>query len=120
MSTAPVARDIVEIFERHGEWREREGKRLLDLDRTSTSEQKQDMLHRTAWYKNQELLQYWGFSYGSVLGATLATMYPDRVHRAVLDGVADSHDYMAGGWSTNLRDTDMTLVKLADYCWQGG
>ncbi|KAK3673238.1 hypothetical protein LTR78_006783 [Recurvomyces mirabilis] len=120
MSTASVARDIVEIFERHGEWRAEEAKRLLDLDRTSTTEQKEEVIERTAWHKDMELLQYWGFSYGSVLGATLSTMYADRIHRAVLDGVADSHDYMAGGWSTNLRDTDTTLVKLADYCWQGG
>lgn len=47
-------------------------------------------------------------------------MFPEHIKRAVLDGVADSHDYMAGGWSTNLRDTDLTLVKLADYCFQGG
>lgn len=38
----------------------------------------------------------------------------------MLDGVADAHDYMAGGWLTNLRDTDLTFVKLADYCYQGG
>ena len=59
-------------------------------------------------------------SYGTILGATLSTMFPDRIRHAVLDGVADSHDYMAGGWSTNLRDTDLTFAKLADYCFQGG
>ena len=37
-----------------------------------------------------------------------------------MDGVADSHDYMAGGWSTNLRDTDLIFVKLAEYCFEGG
>ena len=47
-------------------------------------------------------------------------MYPDRMERAVLDGVADSHDYMAGGWSTNLRDTDMLILKMAEYCYEGG
>ena len=59
-------------------------------------------------------------SYGSILGATLSAMFPERIKRAVLDGVADSHDYMAGGWSTNLRDTDLTFVKLAEYCYEGG
>jgi len=47
-------------------------------------------------------------------------MFPDRIKRAVLDGVADAHDYMAGGWSTNLRDTDLMLVRLAEYCYEGG
>lgn len=27
---------------------------------------------------------------------------------------------MAGGWSTNLRDTDLFFVKLASYCFDGG
>ena len=47
-------------------------------------------------------------------------MYPDRIKRAVLDGVADSHDYMAGDWSNNLPDTDLLFVKLAEYCYEGG
>ena len=47
-------------------------------------------------------------------------MYPDRIKRAVLDGVAHSHDYMAGGWTTNLQDTDLLFVKLAEYCYEGG
>jgi pimeloyl-ACP methyl ester carboxylesterase len=37
----------------------------------------------------QELTNYWGFSYGTFLGATYANMFPDRVGRVILDGVAD-------------------------------
>jgi hypothetical protein len=47
-------------------------------------------------------------------------MYPDRIKRAVLDGVADSNDYMAGGWTSNLQDTDLLFTKLAEYCYEGG
>ncbi|KAJ7685771.1 Alpha/Beta hydrolase protein [Mycena polygramma] len=32
-------------------------------------------------------LLYWGFSYGTTLGATYAAMFPNHVHRMVLDGV---------------------------------
>jgi len=122
MSTAPVARDIVEIFERHGEWREQEARRLLDHQGQSSpsSESKRAALSRTAWKKGAEMVQYWGFSYGTILGATLSAMFPDRINRVVLDGVADSFDYMAGGWATNLKDTDLTFVKFAEYCFEGG
>lgn len=27
---------------------------------------------------------------------------------------------MAGGWTTNLRDTDLLFVKIASYCYDGG
>ena len=36
-----------------------------------------------------EKISYFGFSYGSELGATWATLYPDTVRAAVLDGAAD-------------------------------
>jgi pimeloyl-ACP methyl ester carboxylesterase len=36
-----------------------------------------------------EKISYFGFSYGSELGATWATLFPDTVRAAVLDGAAD-------------------------------
>lgn len=57
---------------------------------------------------------------GTILGATLSAMFPERISRAVLDGVADSFDYMKGGWLTNLQDTDLMFARFADYCFQGG
>lgn len=37
----------------------------------------------------EDTISYFGFSYGSELGATWATMFPDTVRAAVLDGAAD-------------------------------
>ncbi len=37
----------------------------------------------------EQTISYFGFSYGSELGATWATMFPDTVRAAVLDGAAD-------------------------------
>jgi hypothetical protein len=65
MSTAPVARDIVEIFERHGEWREQEVQRFLDSVITCpyglSAQQKEHILGRTRYKPNEEMVQYWGF-----------------------------------------------------------
>jgi pimeloyl-ACP methyl ester carboxylesterase len=36
----------------------------------------------TGW----EMLDYWGFSYGTILGAIYANSFPDRVGKMVLDG----------------------------------
>jgi len=36
--------------------------------------------------KKPKGLQFWGLSYGTVLGQYFATMFPDRVERLVLDG----------------------------------
>ncbi|GAB7366216.1 hypothetical protein MBLNU230_g7775t1 [Neophaeotheca triangularis] len=131
VSTAAVARDVVEIFERHGQWRQAEAERLMETaaDRLLVGRKIADahtwrlqsgIRERTKYAPGQEMIQYWGFSYGTILGATLAAMYPERISRALLDGVADSHDYMAGGWTTNLVDTDLTFVKLMEYCYEGG
>lgn len=52
----------------------------------STASAARDMLEilsKTGWPK----LKYWGFSYGTVLGVTFASMYPDRVERMVNDGI---------------------------------
>lgn len=47
---------------------------------------------------NESKISYFGFSYGSELGATWATMFPETVRAAVLDGAADPNaDYMEGG-----------------------
>ncbi|KAF2676598.1 alpha/beta-hydrolase [Lentithecium fluviatile CBS 122367] len=43
------------------------------------------------------MLRYWGQSYGTVLGATVAAMFPDRIERIVLDGIANIHEY-TDGW----------------------
>ncbi|KAF8429543.1 TAP-like protein-domain-containing protein [Tirmania nivea] len=65
-------------------------------------------------------LQYWGFSYGSVLGITYAAMFPDDVERIVVDGVVKPPDYYAIGWNTNLYDTDTVMDSFYEYCSLAG
>ena len=63
---------------------------------------------------------YLSVGYGTILGATLTAMFPERIHRAILDGVSDAFDYMKADWRTNLRDTDRQFDLLTEYCYQGG
>ncbi|KAI4270607.1 MAG: hypothetical protein L6R38_007072 [Xanthoria sp. 2 TBL-2021] len=42
------------------------------------------------------LLCYWGVSYGTALGESVAAMFPDRMDKVVLDGCLNPHDYYAG------------------------
>ncbi|KAL3481930.1 TAP-like protein-domain-containing protein [Aspergillus californicus] len=39
------------------------------------------------------MLRYWGFSYGTTLGATLAAMFPDRIDKMIFDAVQNVHEY---------------------------
>lgn len=39
---------------------------------------------------NASLLNYWGFSYGTFIGHTFASLYPDRVGRVTIDGQCSS------------------------------
>lgn len=41
-----------------------------------------ELVHQTGGEK----LKYWGFSYGTLLGGTFASLYPDKVERLVSDG----------------------------------
>ncbi|KAH7099404.1 alpha/beta-hydrolase [Auriculariales sp. MPI-PUGE-AT-0066] len=81
----------------------------------STAIVARDMLAITRAF-GREKLQYWGFSYGSVLGATYATMFPDKVERIIIDGVVDGENYYAGAWSNNLRDADAGLELAIASC----
>ncbi|KAL2014228.1 hypothetical protein VTN00DRAFT_1753 [Thermoascus crustaceus] len=88
MNTTPTVADMIAIIERHGEWREKEARSILESKKCLPVPERQAILDATQWKRGKEPLQYWGFSDGAVLGATFAAMHPHRAQRMVLDKIA--------------------------------
>ncbi|ETS86398.1 hypothetical protein PFICI_00226 [Pestalotiopsis fici W106-1] len=119
-NTAQVVEDMVEIIEKEGEWRAAEARRLLS-DMKHIDDRVQDKVtKRTAHHSGEEKLQYWGMSYGTLIGSTFAALHPDKVGRLILDGVVDPADHYAGAWLTQLLDSDKVVAKFSEYCFQAG
>ncbi|KAI6715765.1 hypothetical protein JHW43_001712, partial [Diplocarpon mali] len=78
-----------------------------------------DMLHMLEKMHLQKL-KYWGFSYGTFLGVTFASLFPDRVGRMVNDGNVDARDYVSGAATHFLTDTDLVMNSFYVFCHQAG
>lgn len=121
VNTVPVARDMLEIMEHHAEWREKQGQIQQSLyDRTYGHDPEQHIIARTRWHRDHEKVLYWGRSYGTVLGTTFATMYPDRVSHIVLDGVVDVDKYFTDIGPNPIRDADAIFDRFGLYCDEVG
>ena len=74
---------------------EKKSGEILPYISTNSTARDMDMIRAAL---GEEKITYFGFSYGSELGATWATMFPSTVRAAVLDGAADpTSNYMQGG-----------------------
>lgn len=60
--------------------------RAIQFIGTNNTARDMDRIRRAL---GEDTISYFGFSYGSELGATWATLFPDTVRAAVLDGAAD-------------------------------
>jgi pimeloyl-ACP methyl ester carboxylesterase len=119
INTPLVARDMVTIIERHGEWREKEGRKAHAAHKCHGRDQAA-ILERTQWRRGEEPLLYWGRSYGTLLGTTFASLYPDRVTRTVLDGVVDMVKYYQGTGPNPIVDADAIFDTFGHYCNEAG
>ncbi|KAK0716379.1 TAP-like protein-domain-containing protein [Lasiosphaeris hirsuta] len=67
------------------------------------------------------MLRYWGFSYGTTLGATVAVMFPERVDKVILDGVQNPHDYYHSPADfEEWTDTDKVFSYYFTSCVEAG
>ncbi|KAK4687634.1 hypothetical protein P7C73_g2477, partial [Tremellales sp. Uapishka_1] len=56
------------------------------------------------------LVHYYGLSAGTIIGQTLASEFPEKLGRVILDGVVDPNDYVSG--------KDMTSIYLEDEIFE--
>ena len=128
-SESPTAlNSILELSKAYGDLC---GKNLNDSARyVATPAVVQDMIHftekqalkngRTPAEAKQTKLNYYGISYGTVLGQTLATMFPERIERIVIDSVATVDEYYTGGWKNSMYDSDLAFRTFFEYCYAAG
>lgn len=121
LNTPQSARDMLHIIEKEAQWRDQQTVQVLKSRPTHLTQLEiANEAARKTRRPNEAKIQYWGMSYGTLLGATFAAMYPDRVGRLILDGVVDPADHYAGDWLTQLQDSDHIISKLCEYCFQAG
>lgn len=116
ITTASVARDMLELVEALGRYRQQETETLYMKTTTTGKKDHLPSDSHLMYTSGKEKLQYWGFSYGSQLGSTFASMFPDRVGRLILDGVVNADNYQQKLWSDNLHDTEKVIQYFYKTC----
>ncbi|KAE8395056.1 TAP-like protein-domain-containing protein [Aspergillus alliaceus] len=84
----------------------------------STAFTARDLMQIVDAVSDDGLLRYWGFSYGTVLGSTVAAMFPDRVERLILDGVMNPHQYYSAYDTELWTDVDKVFTSFFEQCIQ--
>ncbi|KAJ8130303.1 hypothetical protein O1611_g3325 [Lasiodiplodia mahajangana] len=122
ISTPNSARDMLSIVNAWDEWRS--SSQITQPKQSEVShppvEQHKSDDGEHSMTSLQGKLVYWGFSYGTLLGATFASMFPDYVGRVVLDGVVHADRYVNPTWERSLVDADAIWDKFFAYCAETG
>jgi pimeloyl-ACP methyl ester carboxylesterase len=59
---------------------------------------------------------YLGFSYGTLLGATYAQLYPKSIRALVLDGAVDPKEGLVEGFETQAKGFERAFGNFTDWC----
>ncbi|KAG8683990.1 hypothetical protein FRC09_015679, partial [Ceratobasidium sp. 395] len=92
------------------------------LEASGTAFVVQDMA-RIVEALGEDGINYWGYSYGTILGATFAAMRPDLIRRMVLDGVSNSESYFNDilQWGRDgMAETEKTYTGFLSTCADAG
>ncbi|KAH6842325.1 TAP-like protein-domain-containing protein [Chaetomium sp. MPI-CAGE-AT-0009] len=76
-----------------------------------------DMLRVAEAIAEDGLIRYWGISYGTTLGATIAAMFPDKIDKMIIDGVSNTREYYhAHADYEQWSDTDLVFRYFFESC----
>ncbi|KAI9035598.1 uncharacterized protein KD926_003202 [Aspergillus affinis] len=62
----------------------------------------------------------YGVSYGTVIGSTFASLFPDRVGRMIFDGLINAEQYYNNYWTDNLDQMDEAMETFSTFCHSAG
>jgi pimeloyl-ACP methyl ester carboxylesterase len=111
--TAQERRQIVDLAEEFASGCIENSADIVEHVGTNNSARDMDTIRRAL---GEETISYFGFSYGSELGATWATMFPDTVRAAVFDGASDPNADSAESSIQQLRGFEHTLATFLAQC----
>lgn len=121
MGTRSIVDDIMAIVERHGQWREAEARKLLEDNSTALQmHERQQVFENTEWRRGKEEALFWGTSYGTILGSTLAATYPGRIRRMILDSVESPQYFFNASVGDSLIHADKILAEFVHLCHKYG
>ena len=86
---------------------------LLTFVGTNNSARDMDSIRQAL---GEETISYFGFSYGSELGAAWATLFPDTVRAAILDGAADPDAESIDASIQQRRGFEEALTRFLARC----
>ncbi|KAJ1300403.1 hypothetical protein OPQ81_005222 [Rhizoctonia solani] len=83
-----------------------------------------DMVSLHDYLEGTQLINYWGISYGTILGNFFVNMFPERVGRVIIDGVVNPWDWATKqplqiGYSS-VNSSDATFNAFASSCVTAG
>ncbi|KAL7408835.1 hypothetical protein BDY24DRAFT_405259 [Mrakia frigida] len=85
-----------------------------------------ERMSRAVWRKSdvEKGVNFWGFSYGTALGAYLTGIFPERIGRVIIDGVIDPQLWASASQANVLnnvfQDTDKGVEGFVEACVEVG
>ncbi len=92
------------------------GKKYGDQLRTLSTEQAARDMDAIRAAVGDAKLTYLGFSYGTLLGATYAQLFPTKIRALVLDGAVDPEQGLVAGAETQAAGFERAFTNFTGWC----